>query len=177
MAKDMSRVAAGLSYNVDPASKLMIRNEETCFGCVVGEGNHAHSPVKRGVYAFTWSTTAKQLASCGLERTISLWNPYTRNPKPLAILSGHTASVLHVSINDEGFQLFSCSVDKCIKVWDLRSHKCLQSIHDKTSYRPEDKITAMAFDRQHARLLTGTTRLRTWPLIKKAQRSIKPNFY
>ena len=34
MAKDMSRVAAGLSYNVDPASKLMIRNEETCFGCV-----------------------------------------------------------------------------------------------------------------------------------------------
>ena len=63
------------------------------------------------------------LASSGLERTVQLWNPYTRTPKPLAVLQGHTASVYHVSINDDGFQLFSCSVDKCIKVWpfsDLR---------------------------------------------------------
>jgi WD40 repeat protein len=126
------------------------------------------------VYSFTWSTTCKQLASCGLERTISLWNPYTRNPKPLAILSGHTSSVLHVAINDEGFQLFSCSVDKCIKVWDLRSHKCMQTIHDKTAYRPEDRITAMTYDPAHCRLLTGTTKLRVWPLVKAAKRSTKP---
>ena len=141
---------------------------------VLGEGNHAHSPVKRGVYSFTWSNTCKQLASCGLERTISLWNPYTRNTKPLAILTGHTASVLHVAINDEGFQLFSCSTDKCIKVWDLRSHKCLQTIHDKTAYRPEDRITSMCFDPIHSRLLTGTTKLRAWPLVKAAKRSTKP---
>ena len=141
---------------------------------VLGEGNHAHSTVKRGVYTFDWSSTAKQLASAGLERTIQLWNPYTRNPKPLAVLQGHTASVLHVAINDDGFQLFSCSVDKVIKVWDLRSHKCLQTIHDKTAYRPEDRITAMTFDTVHSRLVTGTTKLRAWPLVKAAKRSTKP---
>lgn len=128
----------------------------------LGEAQTPHSAVKRGVYSFAWSGTSKLLASCGLERTISLWNPYTRNPKPLAVLQGHTASVLHVAINDEGFQLYSCSTDKCIKVWDLRSHKCLQTIHDKTHYRPEDRITAMAFDPIHSRLITGTTKLRPW---------------
>ena len=71
-------------------------------------------------------------------------------------------------------QLFSCSVDKCIKVWDLRSPKCLQTIHDKTPYRPEDKISAMTFDPIHSRLLTGTTKLRSWPLVKMAKRSVKP---
>ena len=42
----------------------------------------------------------------------------------------------------------------------MRSHKCLQTVHDKTAYRPEDRITAMAFDPIHSRLLTGTTKTR-----------------
>jgi len=129
---------------------------------------------KKGVYNFTWSSTVKVLASCGLERTVSLWSPYTHKPKPIAVLQGHNASVLHVAIHDEGFQLFTCSTDKSIKVWDLRNHKCLQTIHDKSHYRPEDKITAMAFDPHHSRLITGTTKLRTWPLVKMAMRSAKP---
>ena len=141
---------------------------------VLGESPHGHNTARRGVYTFDWSSTAKQLASAGLERTIQLWNPYTRNPKPLAVLQGHTSSVLHVAINDEGFQLFSCSVDKVIKVWDLRTHKCVQTIHDKTAYRPEDRITAMSFDAKNSRLLTGTTKLRAWPLVKAAKRSTKP---
>ena len=139
---------------------------------VLGEPSHSHSPVKHGVYSFAWSNASKLLASCGLERTIALWNPYTRSSKPLAVLQGHTASILHVAISD--FQLFSCSTDKCLKVWDLRSHKCLQTIHDKAAYRPEDRITAMTFDPVHSRLLTGTTRIRAWPLVKHAKRSTKP---
>jgi len=125
----------------------------------------------KGVYNFTWSSTVKVLASCGLERTVSLWSPYTHKPKPVAVLQGHNASVLHVAIHDDGFQLFTCSTDKTLKVWDLRTHKCLQTIHDKTHYRPENKISAMKFDPVHMRLLTGTTKLRSWPLVKMAMRS------
>ena len=84
--------------------------------------------------------------------------PVHAEPEAIGRPVGHTASVLHVAINDEGFQLFSCSVDKCIKVWDLRTHKCLQTVYDKTPYRPEDRITSMAFDATHSRLLTGTTK-------------------
>ena len=65
-------------------------------------------------------------------------------------------------------------MDKVIKVWDLRTHKCMQTIYDKTPYRPEDRITAMSFDAKNSRLLTGTTKLRAWPLVKAAKRSTKP---
>ena len=160
-----------ISSSLDGTLKLSELGRRNASTRTLGEAHGAHAPVKRGVYSFAWSGAAKLLASCGLERTISLWNPYTRGSKPLATLQGHTASVQHVAMSDDGLQLFSCSVDKCLKVWDLRSHKCAQTIHDKTHYRPEDKISAIAFDGAHNRLLTGTTRLRPWPLVKFARRS------
>ena len=87
--------------------------------------------------------TRQVLASCGLERAISIWNPYTRGGKPMAQLVGHTSSVQHVTINEENYQLISCDLSKTMKVWDMRNYKCLQTIQDKArcsvaivSYRP-----------------------------------------
>ena len=54
---------------------------------------------KKGVYSFEWSNLFKVLASCGLERNVNVWNPYTRAGKPLAQLQGHNSSVQHVTIN------------------------------------------------------------------------------
>ena len=88
---------------------------------MLGEGNHPHSPVKRGVYSFCWSNTCKQLASCGLERTISLWNPYTRNTKPLAILSGHTASVLSLQRRQD--HAISGSLSGEVFLWNLMTEQ------------------------------------------------------
>lgn len=75
--------------------------------------------------------THQVLASCGLERAISIWNPYTRGGKPMAQLVGHTSSVQHVTINEENYQLISCDLSKTMKVWDMRNYKCLQTIQDK----------------------------------------------
>ena len=75
--------------------------------------------------------TRQVLASCGLERAISIWNPYTRGGKPMAQLVGHTSSVQHVTINEENYQLISCDLSKTMKVWDMRNYKCLQTIQDK----------------------------------------------
>ena len=93
----------------------------------LGEEATAGGP-KKGIYSFTWSNASKVLASCGLERTVSLWNPYTRSSKPITVLQGHNASVQHVAINDDGYQLFSCSTDKCIKVCALRACRHPHSI-------------------------------------------------
>ena len=57
---------------------------------------------KKGVYTFEWSNAFKVLASCGLERTVALWNPYTRSNKPLAVLPGHNASVQRVTVSGDG---------------------------------------------------------------------------
>jgi len=163
-----------ISSSLDGTLKLSELGRRNAATRTLGEAHGPHAPVKRGVYSFAWSSGAKLLASCGLERTISLWNPYTRSSKPLAMLQGHTASVQHLCVSEDGHQLFSCAVDKCLKVWDLRSHKCVQTIAVRESYRPEDKISAMAFQGgANFRLLTGTTRLRPWPLIKAAKRSAK----
>ena len=79
--------------------------------------------------------THQVLASCGLERAISIWNPYTRGGKPMAQLVGHTSSVQHVTINEENYQLISCDLSKTMKVWDMRNYKCLQTIQDKVRHR------------------------------------------
>ena len=51
-------------------------------------------------------------------------------PPPCRIgeLVGHTASVSHIALDDKLNHVFTLSVDKVIKVWDLRNHKCLQTI-------------------------------------------------
>ena len=41
--------------------------------------------------SFCWCKTFKYIASCGLERHLLLWDPYTC--KVIATLQGHTASV------------------------------------------------------------------------------------
>lgn len=132
-----------------------------------------HSAAKKGVYSFEWSNTFKVLASCGLERTVSIWNPYTRSGKPLALLQGHNSSVQHVTINEESSQLITCSIDKYVKVWDMRNFRCLQTIQDKASYRPEDRLSAIVYDPVRSQLLTASTSLRPWPMVKVAKRSVE----
>ena len=73
------------------------------------------------------------------------------------MLQGHNASVHRVAVNDDNYQLITCSVDKYIKVWDLRNYKCLQTLVDKTHYRPENRISAFVYDPVRRQLLTQTT--------------------
>lgn len=82
----------------------------------------------------------------------------------MASIPGHNATICDVVINSTENQIVSLSVDKCIKVWDLRNHRCLQTITDATKYRPEDQIQSILYDKNKRWLLTGTTKLRAWPL-------------
>mmetsp|Transcript_37768 Transcript_37768/g.61203 ORF Transcript_37768/g.61203 Transcript_37768/m.61203 type:complete len:933 (-) Transcript_37768:1406-4204(-) len=121
----------------------------------------------KGVYSFDWCRAYKFFASCGLERHIILWNPYTS--KPMATLPGHNASVREVIINDRFNQLISLSVDKVIKVWDVRNHRCLQTVVDKERYRPENRISGLLYDPFHKCIVTGTTKLRLLPMQRREE--------
>jgi WD40 repeat protein len=98
----------------------------------------------KGVYSFVWCSTYRFVASCGMSREILLWNPFTC--RVIDTLRNHSAVVQHLCINDSTNQLFSLDVAKVINVWDVRTHKCLQTIVDKTQYRPENRITALIYD-------------------------------
>jgi len=71
------------------------------------------------------------MASCGEERHITLWNPYTKS-SAITYLYGHNSAVQDVVLNEDKFQLISLGTDKVIKVWDVRNYRCMQTIIDTT---------------------------------------------
>ena len=62
-----------------------------------------------------------------------------------------------------------------MKVWDMRNYKCLQTIQDKESYRPIDQITALIYDPVRAQLLSASTTMRPWPMLKVANPNPNPH--
>ena len=110
-----------------------------------------------GVHSFAVCRSFNFIASCGLERNVLLFNPFAG--KRVGLLAGHSAPVCDVIVNEADSQLISLSTDKVIKIWDIRSNKCMQTITDKTEYRPENRISAIAFNPQRKAIVTGATRL------------------
>lgn len=100
-----------------------------------------------GIYSFDYCKGYKFVVSCGLSRRVVVWDPY--RCREINTLSGHNASgpdikpvflsllsdssigfstVQKVLVNEEKHQIVSLSVDKIIKVWDVRNFKCIQTI-------------------------------------------------
>ena len=69
---------------------------------------------QKGINSFFNSIKHKQVASCGEERHIILWEPYTL--QQLAYLNGHNTSVSHLEINEERNHLISLDTDKVVKI-------------------------------------------------------------
>jgi hypothetical protein len=49
-------------------------------------------------------------------------------------------------------------------VWDIRNHKCLQTVVDKEEYKLENTMGVMAFDPTRRCLITANVRPKRWPL-------------
>ena len=69
----------------------------------------------------------------------------------------------------EMVRLVTLSVDKTIRVFDCGNYTCVQAVHDRTEYRPEDTISAMVWDPYRGMLLTAATRVRVWPMVRSGQ--------
>lgn len=119
---------------------------------------------KKGVFDLVWCSSTRLIASCGMERDISIWNPYS-SQRAVATLRGHTSSVLHLASDDDNYQIISAASDNTIKVWDVRNHRCLQTFVDryKSTGGAENRISALLYDAKHPCLISGTTHLTRWP--------------
>jgi WD repeat-containing protein 49 len=120
---------------------------------------------QKGVYCFDWCNDYKFLVSCGQERYVHLWNPYMK--KPMATLLGHASPVVQVVVNDAQNQIISLGSDKTLKVWDVRTHRCLQTLVDKQLHRPEDMLSALMFDHRNGCLVTASAHLSVWPMRRR----------
>lgn len=124
---------------------------------------------KYGVHVWCWCGSHKFFASGGLDRQIIIWNPYT--PMAMTHLQGHNAPIIDVQVNEAQHQLLSMSVDKVIKVWDIQHYRCISTFTDKTEYKPEDRLTCMAFDPELPGLVMCSNTLNLLPMSVKVETS------
>lgn len=128
-----------------------------------------YSRHKKGVFDLVWCASTRLIASCGMERDISIWNPYS-SQRAVATLRGHTSSVLHLASDDDNYQIISAASDNTVKVWDVRNHRCLQTFVDryKSTGGAEHRISALLYDAKQPCLVSATTHLTRWPFKVQA---------
>lgn len=64
------------------------------------------------------------LLSAGIDRVVRLWDPRTPPKTPcIEKLMGHTGYISALAADPDGMQAYSASMDKSLKVWDLRTRK------------------------------------------------------
>jgi WD40 repeat protein len=112
---------------------------------------------QKGVNSFIYSSKHRFVASCGEERHILVWDPFTMLVH--SYLYGHNTSVQELAINEDKNHLISLGTDKVVKIWDTGSYACVQTIFDKVCYRPEDRLTSMIFDKYTNNIILGSRKL------------------
>ena len=122
----------------------------------------------KAVRSFAWCRSIRMVASCGQERSIKVWAPYSTVH---AELVGHKASVIQVASISGKSRLASLDVDSGMRIWDVRTLTCLQNI--RISEQPTrlpgcrssmDAIRRMVFDDDSGVLVTSSHKLGCWNL-------------
>ena len=119
----------------------------------------------KSVNAVSWTARYKKLVSCGEDKLINLWNPLSA--KPQQIFVGHEEPIVKCLVLDDVHQIVTLDVGKRMHVWDLRSARCVQVIHDKESYHPTNMLGALGYDAKRNRLVTGAPAPKCYALVKR----------
>ncbi|XP_078509633.1 cilia- and flagella-associated protein 337-like [Lissotriton helveticus] len=83
--------------------------------------------INKGVRCFDYSSSLDLLVTGGVDHRVCLWNQYVTS-RPIAVFQEHNTAILDVVIYEPLGQIFSYSKDSILKVWDIFSHTCLQTM-------------------------------------------------
>jgi WD40 repeat protein len=103
------------------------------------------APVAKGVNTFAYSKFPVSLVTGGADRQLRLWNPH-RLGHPMAALKGHNAPIIDITINEVNGQIISLSDDNVIKVWDIRTLQCLQTLFDRMTQEYDIPLNRIHFN-------------------------------
>ena len=106
----------------------------------------------RGVHTFDYSVARNLLCSCGISRDATVWNPKAR--QKMFSLGDHRAPLVSVKFVDAANQLVTLSEDKTVKIWDVRTFRCVQTLIDKERRYPEDRFMALGYDAKGDSIVT-----------------------
>lgn len=97
-----------------------------------------------------FSNSRHVIVTGSLDCLIRVWNPFVPK-KPSFVLAGHTNAVIQLLLlGEEGKKLFSLDKAKCIKIWNMHTQDCMQTLltlpadlgeraEISTIYQPETK--------------------------------------
>jgi len=104
------------------------------------------------VASYTYPDGSFLFASGSYDWTIKLYDDNNSSLSCIRTLRDHTNSVRSLSFNLYGSLLASGSDDKTIKIWDVSSGKCLQTL----SRQHTDRIHSVLFSPDESRLVSGS---------------------
>lgn len=106
---------------------------------------------RRGVRALQWCSTEKFMVSAGHDRRVKLWDPVaSRHIGDLGDASElFAAPVADIAINTVHNQVVCASEDGKVRIWDIRTMRCVQSVVDDKQLW----VTGAAFDLQRLSLV------------------------
>ncbi|KAJ1129415.1 hypothetical protein NDU88_007785 [Pleurodeles waltl] len=83
--------------------------------------------INKGVRCFDYCESLDLLVTGCADHRVCLWNQYVTS-RPIAVFQEHNMAILDVVIYEPLGQIFSYSNDSVLKVWDIFSHTCLQTL-------------------------------------------------
>ena len=112
-----------ITISRDPNASLLIRQVSKKFDSYVFK-------LSWGVRCFDYKDCAgvKKIVTASNDKIVRLWNPVVTS-SPTALLVGHKAGINDVKIHAERKFVFSYDKQAVLKVWDLSSGVCLQTLH------------------------------------------------
>jgi WD40 repeat protein len=115
---------------------------------------------RKAVNAIVFSVRDAVVASCGLERDILVWSPFTT--QVLARLTGHNSSVFSLVVDPQSSTLISLDSSRHVYVWSLTTYQfiCKRDLASKLHADVDIKSIIV----EGSTLFLGTSAPLAWPI-------------
>ncbi|CAH1792660.1 unnamed protein product [Owenia fusiformis] len=114
--------------------------------------------VKKGIFSFDYCKSNNIIVSGGYDGILRVWNAFI-NAKASFHLPDHKQVILHIVINSLKEQVISIDRDKVIKVFDLTTQKCIQTLSKRSVKLGKYAISSVCLNSKLQSLLVANDKI------------------